>query len=109
MEHTFRETIKGILERQSGVKVERYIQKDTDGFVFGRPAPIRNGGVIAAEIKSSMDEDAVYVFLRKVEFYERREGVKVQRRIVISPMIYPEALRVAEAEGVEVYSYPEEL
>ncbi len=112
-ESSFREAIKGILEESFPVRVERYLAKDEEGEVFGRPDQveldliIRDGEVIAAEIKSSMSKSDLYTFDRKVRFYEKREGCRVKRKIVVSPMVAPEALPVAEALGIEVYTYPD--
>jgi len=112
-ESSFREAIRGILEESFPVKVERYWARDEKGEVFGRPDQveldliIRNGEVIAAEIKSSVSKADVYIFERKVRFYERREGRRVKRMIIISPMVAPEALPVAQNLGIEVYTYPD--
>ncbi len=112
-ESSFREAIKGILEESFPVKVERYLAKDEEGEVFGRPDQIeldliiRDGEVIAAEIKSSMSKSDLYTFDRKVKFFEKLEGRRVKRKIIVSPMVAPEALPVAEALGIEVYTYPD--
>lgn len=112
-ESSFREAIKGILEESFPIKVERYLAKDEKGEVFGRPDQIeldliiKDGEVIAAEIKSSMSKADLYTFDRKVSFYEKHEGRKVKRKIVVSPMVAPEALPVAEDLGIEVYTYPD--
>ncbi len=47
--------------------------------------------------------------MRKVEFYEKRHNLRVKRKIVISPMVEPEALRIAKDLNIEVYSYAEEV
>ena len=84
---------------------------DHDGEVFGRPDQVeldlivKNGLVITCEIKSSMDKAGMYSFGRKVDFYAKREQREVSRKIVISPMVDRRALPVAEALGIEVYSY----
>lgn len=39
-EASFREALKGILKRSFPVKVERFIDFDKDGIVFGRPDTI---------------------------------------------------------------------
>ncbi len=112
-ESTFREAIKGILEESFPVKVERFLAKDETGEVFGQPDQveldliIKNGEVIAAEIKSSMSKSDVYIFDRKVKFYEKKEGRKVSRKLIISPMVEDSARRVAENLGIEVYTYPD--
>ena len=114
-ETTFREAIKGILEESFPVKVERYLAMDEEGKVFGRPDQveldliIKDGEVIVGEIKSSMSKSDVYAFYRKVKFYEEREGRKVSRMIIISPMIEPKAKKVAEDLGIEFYTYPDNI
>ncbi len=73
-ETTFREAIKGILEESFPVKVEKYLAMDEEGKVFGRPDQveldliIKDGEIIAGEIKSSMSKSDVYAFYRKVKF-----------------------------------------
>ncbi|WP_353684272.1 DUF3782 domain-containing protein [Thermodesulfovibrio sp. 3907-1M] len=114
-EASFREAIKGILEESFPVKVIKYSQKDNEGSVFGRPDQvkldliIRDGEVIAGEIKSSISKGDVATFLRKINFYEKSEGKKVHRKIIISPMIESSAKEFAESYGIEVYGYPEEV
>lgn len=84
---------------------------DPDGLVFGRPDQveidviIRNGLVIACEIKSSLSKSDMYTFSRKVEFYQQKFNRQVTRQIVISPMVDSKALPVAENLGIEVYGY----
>ncbi len=112
-ESTFREAIKGILEESFSVKVERFWAKDEKGEVFGRPDQIeldliiKNGEVIAAEIKSSMSKSDVYMFDKKVKFFEGKTGRKVSRRLIISPMVEDSAKEVAKELGIEVYTYPD--
>ncbi|QID32483.1 DUF3782 domain-containing protein [Pampinifervens florentissimum] len=114
-EESFRNALKGILEESFPVKVERYINYDKEGIVFGRPDQIeldliiKNGEIIVAEIKSSMSKADVYAFLRKLDFYQSKEGVKVSRAIIISPMVDPKAKDVALKNGIEVYSYAEDV
>jgi hypothetical protein len=47
----------------------------------------------------------MYTFDRKVAFYQKRHQRPVRRKLVISPMVDDRALPVAEALGIEVYSY----
>ena len=70
---------------------------------------IKNGLVIVCEIKSSMSKSDIYTFSRKVEFYQQKYQRVVTRQIVISPMVDPTALPVAQSLGIEVYSYAEDL
>jgi len=114
-EGSFREALKGILEKSFGVRVERYLEKDAEGKVFGRPDQveidvlIRDGVLILCEIKSSMSKSDMYAFVRKVRFYQEKKGKKAQRMLVISPMVDDKAKAVADLEGVEVYGYPEDV
>lgn len=108
-EDSFREGLKGIL-KELGLKVERYIDYDTEGTVFGRPEQIeldiviKDSITLLAEIKSSISREEIYVFQRKVEFYERKKGIKVTRKAVISPFVDPRARPIAERLNIEVYT-----
>ena len=108
-EESFREGLKGIL-KELGLKVERYIDNDTEGHVFGRPEQIeldvviRDSVVLLAEIKSSISKEEIYVFQRKVEFYEKNKGVKAVRKAIISPFVDPRARPIAEKLDIEVYT-----
>jgi len=108
-EDSFREGLKGIL-KELGLKVERYIGYDTEGTVFGRPEQIeldiviKDSITLLAEIKSSISREEIYAFQRKVEFYERKKGIKVTRKAVISPFVDPRARPIAERLNIEIYT-----
>ena len=108
-EDSFREGLKGIL-KELGLKVERYIDYDTEGTVFGRPEQIeldiviKDSITLLAEIKSSISREEIYVFQKKVEFYERKKGIKVTRKAVISPFVDPRARPIAERLNIEIYT-----
>lgn len=114
-ESSFRDAIKGILEESFPVKVQRYTAKDEEGIVFGKPDQIdldiivKNGEVIVAEIKSSISKGDVAIFLRKIDFYEKKEKASVKRKIMISPMFDYGAREFALSSCIEVYGYPEEV
>ena len=114
-EASFRNALKEILEQSFGVKVLNITEFDETGEVFGRPDQveldviIRDGMVIVCEIKSSMSRSDVYIFDRKVAFYEKLHNRKATRKIIISPMIDEYAQRIATQLEIEVYSYAEEV
>lgn len=114
-EESFRNGLKGILEESFGVQVLNLNDFDYNGEVFGRPDQveidviIKNGLVILCEIKSSMDKAGMYIFDRKVAFYEKYHQRKVNRKLVICPMVDQRALPVAEALGIEIYSYSDSI
>ncbi len=114
-EGSFREAIKGILEENFPVKVERYKAFDEEGFVFGKPDQIeldliiKDGFVVVAEIKSSISKEELATFLRKVKIFEKKEGRVVNKMLIISPMIDSRAIAFARENGIKAYGYPEEV
>lgn len=110
-EQSFRKALKGILEETFDVEVINVTEFDDEGDVFGRPDQveldiiIRNGTLIICEIKSSMSKSDMYIFERKVRFYEKRHQKQATKMIVISPMVDKRAEPVAKKFGIEVYSY----
>ena len=88
---------------------------DHDGEVFGRPDQvevdviIKNGSVILCEIKSSMSKPDMYIFDRKVAYYEKHHHRTVDRKLVISPMVDQRAIPVAENLGIEIFSYADSI
>jgi hypothetical protein len=111
-EKTFRNAVKGLLEETFGVKVEHYETTDLEGEVFeGFPGKrveidliIRDGELIVAEIKSSVSPGDVLLFERKVKFFEKKEGKKVTRKIIISPMLDREAKSFCKSLGITFYT-----
>lgn len=112
-EASFRNALAGILTESFGVEVLNLTLYDHEGEVFGRPDQveldliIKNGVTIACEIKSSIDKAGMYSFGRKADFYEKHEHRPISRKIVISPMVDSRARPVADALGIEIYSYAE--
>ena len=114
-EASFRNGLQAILAESFGVQVLNINDFDETGEVFGRPEQIEidviitNGTVILCEIKSSVSKADLYSFDRKVAFYEKRHQRPVSRKLVISPMVDQRALPAADALGIEVYSYADEV
>jgi hypothetical protein len=114
-EDAFRNALRGILEENFGVKVERVQYKDESGEVFGRPDQVEldvviyNGKMLVCEIKASVSRGDVYIFERKVRSYEKRVGRKADRAILISPMIYEKDAELARTLGIEVYTSAEDV
>jgi len=108
-EAAFRNALAGILETSFGVSVRNVCEFDDAGEVFGRPDQVeidiivKNGMLLLMELKSSIDKGGMYIFERKARFYERHHHRKADRLIVISPMIDPRAVPVAQALGIETY------
>ena len=114
-ESSFRNGLRAILENRFDVQVLNVNEYDHEGFVFRQPDQveldiiIKNGEIIACEIKSSVSRSDTYTFHRKVRFYEKHHNCKVTTMMIISPMIDSYAQKVAEKLGIEIYSYSEDV
>ena len=110
-EEAFRNGLAAILTDELGFRVERYEAYDDSGSVFGQPEQvemdviIRNSSVIAIEIKSSVSRGDLALFQRKVAFFEQTENVTVNRRFFISPFVDPNAVELAAAMDIELYTH----
>ncbi|MCS7279843.1 MAG: DUF3782 domain-containing protein [Thermodesulfobacteriaceae bacterium] len=111
-ERAFRKALKGLLEESFPVKVERYTAIDTEGEVFeGNPGEvveldliIKDGELIVAELKSFVSVGDVLHFIKKVKFFEKKEGKRATKKVIISPMIEPKAEVLIEKLGLIVYT-----
>jgi hypothetical protein len=108
-EEAFREGLKGILEREFGVRVERWIEKDKEGMVYDHPSDIeldiavKDGKTILIEVSSHIKASDIPIFRRKAEFYEKVTGVKADRLIIVTPHADDKALEMAKEFGIEIY------
>jgi hypothetical protein len=108
-EESFRAAMAGLLT-PLGLRVERFLAKDEEGFVFGEPdqveldVVVRNGTAVVVEIKSSVSRADVSLFERKAAFYEKTTRLPVARKVIVSPMVHPHASERAKASGIEVYT-----
>lgn len=106
-EESFREGMRAILQ-EAGFTAERFLDIDTTGEVFGVPdqveldVVIKNGRVIVVEIKSSLSQADVYQFTRKVNFYTRKTGRQVDRKLMVSPYVEPRAKDASIRLGIEI-------
>ena len=114
-EASFRNALAGILTDFQGVEVINVNEYDDEGVVFGHPDQIeldliiKNGVLMICEIKSSVSKSDIYIFERKVRFYEKKHARQASRMIVISPMPDRYAKPVADKLGIEVYSYADNV
>ena len=114
-ERAFRHALAAVLTESFGVEVLNINEYDDAGEVFGRPDQIeldiivRNGTLIIFELKSSTDRSQLYVFSRKIAFYEKRHQRTVDRKILVSPFIHPRAQELAQELGIETYGDSSEV
>lgn len=114
-EESFRSGLASILQKSFRVEVDRYLDYDYDGKVFGRPEQIEmdviitNGQLILVEIKSSMGKGQLYDFWRKALFYQEKHERKANRLIVIAPWVDEKARVIAQELGIEIFSHAEDV
>jgi hypothetical protein len=109
-ESAFREGLKGILEKELGLTVEKWSAFDESGVVHGYPSTVdidisvRDGVEALVEVKSHLRRSDVAEFSRKIEFYIRKTGRTPGRKLIVTPYAEAEALEAAEKLGIEVYT-----
>jgi hypothetical protein len=109
-EDAFREGLRGILEKEFGVKVDRWITRDEDGIVYGFSSvieidvAIKDGKTMLIELSSSVDRSKVAAFLRKAKLYEKKTGIMPDRLIMVAPYADEDAIEAAKEVGVEIYT-----
>ncbi len=109
-EEAFREGLKGLIEKELGLKVERWIAYDDQGLVYGYPCPVEVDVAIhdekatLIEVKAHVGAPDIQAFKRKAEFYEKATGKRPYRLIVVTPYADEKALQAAKHLNVEVYT-----
>jgi len=109
-EETFRESLRGILGRELGLKVERWKAFDEKGLVFGYPSEVEidvaitDDKTILVEVSSHVKPSDVYMFKRKAELYAEKTGRKPGRLLMVTPFVDDKAIETSIKLGVEIYT-----
>jgi len=109
-EKAFRNGLRGVVERELGLRVERWTAYDEEGRVFGFPSEVevdvavKDGKVILIEITSHARPYEVSLFKKKADLYAEKEGRRPDRLVIITPYAEEDAKRVAERLGIEIYT-----
>ena len=109
-EEAFREGLRGILEREFGVKVERWVERDKEGIVYDHPSDVeldiavKDGKTILIEVSSHVKASDIPIFRRKAEFYGKITGVRADRLVIVTPYVDDRALEMAKEFGIEIYT-----
>ena len=109
-EDAFRESLRGLLAKELGFKVERWRAYDEMGMVFGYPSEVEvdvavsDEKLILIEVSSHVRTSDVLQFRRKAELYERVAERRPDRLIIVTPYIDEKALEAARRLEIEVYS-----
>jgi hypothetical protein len=109
-EDAFREGLRGLLEKEFGLKVERWRGYDENGFVFGYPSnvevdvAVKDEKIILIEVSSHIRASDVFQFKRKAELYQRKTGRKPDRLLIVTPYADEKALEASKMLEIEVYT-----
>jgi hypothetical protein len=109
-EEAFREGLKGFLEKELKLSVERWTEYDGEGTVYGYPSIVEVDIAVSdekttlIEISSHIKPSDVLLFLKKAQFYEKAAKRKPDRLIMITPYAEKEAFTVGKRFGVEIYT-----
>ena len=109
-EEAFREGIKGLLEKELGLKVERWIGADSEGEVYGFPSQIEvdvsvhNGRIILIEVSSHVRRSDVAALKKKALVYEKITNNKPDRLLIVTPYVDEDAYKLAKELGIEIYT-----
>jgi len=109
-EEAFREGLKGLIEKELRLKVERWTAYDNQGLVYGYPCSvevdvaIHDEGATLIEVKAHVGAPDIQAFKRKAELYEKTTGKKPYRLFVVTPYADEKALQAAKHLNIEVYT-----
>ena len=109
-EEAFREGLRGVLEKELGLKVEKWTHFDQKGLVYGYPSQveidiaIKDEKLILIEVASHVKTSDIYEFKRKAELYEKVTGKRPDRLLIVTPYAEQKAIEAAKRHGVEVYT-----
>jgi len=109
-EEAFREGLRGLLERELSLRVEKWRTYDSEGKVFGYPSEVeidiavKDSKVILIEITSHTRTSDVYILKKKAELYTEKEGRRPDRLIIVTPYAEEKAMEAAMKLGVELYT-----
>ena len=109
-EEAFREGLRGVVERELGLRVERWVYSDREGRVYGYPCEVEvdvvvsDERVLLIEVASHVRASDVAAFRRKAELYEEATGRRPSRLIMVSPFVEEEAFKAGLRLGVEFYT-----
>jgi len=102
--------LRGVLERDFGVRVEKWKALDEKGLVYGysceveADVAISDDKVLLIEITSHARASDVHVFKKKAELFTEKTGRKPTRLIIVTPYADEKALEAALKLGVEIYT-----
>jgi hypothetical protein len=107
-ESAFRESLRGLLEKELGYRVEKWTVFDEAGRVYGYPSvvdvdvTVSDGKLILIEVSSHIKASDITTFRRKAELYMEKTGKRPDKLVVVTPYIDDTAQKAAKELGIEV-------
>jgi hypothetical protein len=109
-ESAFRESLRGLLEKELGYRVEKWTVFDEAGRVYGYPSlvdvdvTVSDGKLILIEVSSHIKTSDITTFKRKAELYMEKTGKRPDKLVVVTPYIDDTAQKAAKELGIGVYT-----
>jgi hypothetical protein len=109
-ESAFRESLRGLLEKELGYRVEKLTVFDEAGKVYGYPSvvdvdvTVSDGKLILIEVSSHIKASDITTFRRRAELYMEKMGKRPDKLVVVTPYIDDTAQKAAKELGIEVYT-----
>jgi hypothetical protein len=109
-EEAFRDGLRGLLDKELGLKVEKWKVYDESGIVFGYPSDVevdvtvKDGRLILIEVSSHVRASDVFQLKKKAELYEEKTGRRPDRLLIVTPYADEKALEASKSLGIEMYT-----
>jgi hypothetical protein len=109
-ESAFRESLRGLLTKELGYRVEKWVAFDEKGRVYGYPSEVdvdiavSDGKLILIEVSSHVRASDVNAFRRKAELYAEKTGRRPDRLVIVTPYIDDKALEASKQLEIEIYT-----
>jgi hypothetical protein len=109
-EEAFREGLRGILEKEMGMKAQRWVAFDEEGKVHGYPSTVeidiavKDDKLLLIEITSHAKLSDITAMKRKADLYAEKTGRNPDKVIIVSPYIEENAREAAKTLQIETYT-----
>ncbi len=109
-ESAFRESLRGLLAKEFGYRVEKWVAFDENGRVYGYPSEVdvdvavSDGKLVLIEVSSHVRASDVNAFKRKAELYAEKTGRRPDRLVIVTPYIDDKALEASRQLEIEIYT-----
>ncbi|MEM1575731.1 MAG: DUF3782 domain-containing protein [Nitrososphaerota archaeon] len=108
-EKALKEKLREMLDKEIGLKIEKWVYYDNEGIVYGYPSQIEanivsyNKNIVLIEFLPYVGALDVENFKKKAMLYEKITGKKLSRLIIITPYADEKSLGVAKELEVEIH------